>query len=72
MGPSGAGKSTLMDILAGRKSVGNLTGAVLVNGRPRKQAEFARKTAYVPQVGYAVGLYGCLWHVAAGRFQLWH
>lgn len=51
MGPSGAGKSTLMDILAGRKSVGNLTGAVLVNGRPRKQAEFARKTAYVPQVG---------------------
>jgi ABC-type multidrug transport system ATPase subunit len=49
MGPSGAGKSTLMDILAGRKSVGNLTGAVLVNGRPRKQAEFARKTAYVPQ-----------------------
>lgn len=50
MGPSGAGKSTLMDILAGRKSVGNLTGAVLVNARPRKKAEFARKTAYVPQV----------------------
>eukprot|EP00878_Enallax_costatus_P000100 GHUV01000134.1.p1 GENE.GHUV01000134.1~~GHUV01000134.1.p1 ORF type:complete len:870 (+),score=236.10 GHUV01000134.1:1054-3663(+) len=49
MGPSGAGKSTLMDILAGRKSVGNLTGAVLVNSRPRKKAEFARKTAYVPQ-----------------------
>lgn len=50
MGPSGAGKSTLMDILAGRKSVGNLTGAVLVDGKPRRQQEFARKTAYVPQV----------------------
>ncbi|WIA12817.1 hypothetical protein OEZ85_006447 [Tetradesmus obliquus] len=49
MGPSGAGKSTLMDILAGRKSVGNLTGSVLVNGLPRKKDEFARKTAYVPQ-----------------------
>lgn len=50
MGPSGAGKSTLMDILAGRKSVGNLTGSVLVNSLPRKKDEFARKTAYVPQV----------------------
>eukprot|EP00882_Tetradesmus_deserticola_P021972 GHRQ01023833.1.p2 GENE.GHRQ01023833.1~~GHRQ01023833.1.p2 ORF type:complete len:118 (-),score=39.96 GHRQ01023833.1:895-1248(-) len=50
MGPSGAGKSTLMDILAGRKSVGNLTGSVLVNGRPRRKDEFARQTAYVPQV----------------------
>jgi ABC-type multidrug transport system ATPase subunit len=50
MGPSGAGKSTLMDILAGRKSVGNLTGSVNVNGMPRKKDEFARKTAYVPQV----------------------
>eukprot|EP00879_Flechtneria_rotunda_P001281 GHRR01001430.1.p1 GENE.GHRR01001430.1~~GHRR01001430.1.p1 ORF type:complete len:214 (+),score=57.94 GHRR01001430.1:477-1118(+) len=49
MGPSGAGKSTLMDILAGRKSVGNLTGEVLVAGLPREQDEFARKTAYVPQ-----------------------
>eukprot|EP00878_Enallax_costatus_P020993 GHUV01022209.1.p1 GENE.GHUV01022209.1~~GHUV01022209.1.p1 ORF type:complete len:299 (-),score=59.91 GHUV01022209.1:26-922(-) len=57
MGPSGAGKSTLMDILAGRKSVGNLTGAVLVNSRPRKKAEFARKTAYVPQVYTPVCVY---------------
>lgn len=28
LGPSGAGKSTLMDMLAGRKSVGRLTGQV--------------------------------------------
>ena len=49
MGPSGAGKSTLMDMISARKSVGRLSGEVLVNGAPRG-ADFARKTAYVPQV----------------------
>lgn len=49
MGPSGAGKSTLMDILAQRKSVGNLSGFLLVNGEPATSG-FVRKTTYVPQV----------------------
>lgn len=49
MGPSGAGKSTLMDILAQRKSMGNLSGFLLVNGQPATSA-FIRKTTYVPQV----------------------
>jgi len=49
MGPSGAGKSTLMDILAGRKSVGHLTGEVLVNGAPQDKKRFTRQTAYIPQ-----------------------
>ena len=48
LGPSGAGKSTLMDILAMRKSLGNLTGTLLVNGR-RASRRFVRMTAYVPQ-----------------------
>jgi len=48
LGPSGAGKSTFMDILALRKSVGNLTGRLLVNGQ-RATKRFVRKTAYVPQ-----------------------
>ena len=48
LGPSGAGKSTLMDILAMRKSVGALTGKLLVGGRPAARS-FIRKTAYVPQ-----------------------
>jgi hypothetical protein len=48
MGPSGAGKSTFMDILALRKSVGELTGRILVNGARATKA-FIRKTAYVPQ-----------------------
>jgi hypothetical protein len=38
-----------MDIISARKSVGRLTGEVLVNGRPRGEG-FTLKTAYVPQV----------------------
>jgi hypothetical protein len=65
LGPSGAGKSTLMDILAQRKSTGNLSGFLLVNGQPATST-FIRKTAYVPQVGGAAarGLGMC---VSAGR-----
>ena len=53
LGPSGAGKSTLMDILAQRKSTGNLSGFLLANGRPTTSS-FIRKTAYVPQVSNTV------------------
>jgi len=48
MGPSGAGKSTFMDCLALRKSVGELSGQLLLNGQPATKS-FIRKTAYVPQ-----------------------
>eukprot|EP00879_Flechtneria_rotunda_P005971 GHRR01006278.1.p1 GENE.GHRR01006278.1~~GHRR01006278.1.p1 ORF type:complete len:428 (+),score=125.08 GHRR01006278.1:410-1693(+) len=48
MGPSSAGKSTFMDILAMRKSVGNLTGRLLLSGKVANKS-FFRKTAYVPQ-----------------------
>ncbi len=41
IGPSGAGKTTLLDILSQRKSLGDLTGEVLVNGQ--KPDEFFRK-----------------------------
>lgn len=54
LGPSGAGKSTLMDILAQRKSMGNLSGFLLVDGQPATSS-FIRKTAYVPQVRDALG-----------------
>jgi ABC-type multidrug transport system ATPase subunit len=33
MGPSGAGKTTFIDIIAQRKTVGTITGSVLVNGK---------------------------------------
>ncbi|KAI8468849.1 MAG: P-loop containing nucleoside triphosphate hydrolase protein [Monoraphidium minutum] len=48
LGPSGAGKSTFMDILAMRKSIGTLSGRLLVNGS-RASKRFIKKTAYVPQ-----------------------
>eukprot|EP00884_Botryococcus_braunii_P011338 jgi/Botrbrau1/20204/Bobra.31_1s0001.1 len=48
VGPSGAGKSTLLDILAQRKSAGNLTGQVWMNGKPLGQ-KFKRVSAYVSQ-----------------------
>jgi hypothetical protein len=46
-----------MDILAMRKSIGNLTGVLMVNGA-RATKRFIKKTAYVPQVG------GPLWLTA--------
>jgi ABC-type multidrug transport system ATPase subunit len=49
MGPSGAGKSTLMDILAMRKSTGQLSGSVLLDGQPASRA-FISHTSYIPQV----------------------
>ena len=55
MGPSGAGKSTLMDILAARKTVGDIKGQVLVNGAPRKDSTFTKMAAYVPQVSKLAG-----------------
>lgn len=63
MGASGAGKvncreiklrtnwfiqSTLLDVLAGRKSSGRITGEVLINGK-KPDHTFTRYTAYVTQ-----------------------
>ena len=38
-----------MDVLAGRKTVGAVTGEVLVNGRPKQQATWARVLGCVPR-----------------------
>lgn len=35
LGPSGAGKTTFLDMLAGRKNVGKMSGKILVNGVER-------------------------------------
>jgi ATP-binding cassette subfamily G (WHITE) protein 2 (SNQ2) len=48
MGASGAGKTTLLDVLAGRKTIGVVSGDVLVSGR-KLGVEFQRGTAYVEQ-----------------------
>ncbi|KAG7350244.1 ABC-2 type transporter-domain containing protein [Nitzschia inconspicua] len=49
MGSSGAGKTTLMDVLSLRKSSGEITGEVQLNGHPQEELTFRRCTGYVEQ-----------------------
>jgi ABC-type multidrug transport system ATPase subunit/ABC-type multidrug transport system permease subunit len=56
MGSSGAGKTTLMDVIAGRKTTGVITGEILVNGRPKKTHSFNRLAGYVEQQDIHFGL----------------
>lgn len=49
MGSSGAGKTTLMDVLSLRKSSGEITGEVTLNGHPQEAKSFRRCTGYVEQ-----------------------
>ncbi|MEW5297917.1 MAG: hypothetical protein WDW36_001095 [Sanguina aurantia] len=49
MGGSGAGKTTLMDVIAGRKTVGEITGDIWVNGKPKDQRAWSRVMGYVEQ-----------------------
>ena len=57
MGSSGAGKTTLMDVIAGRKTMGRITGDILVNGRPKDTASFNHLTGYVEQQDLHMGLH---------------
>jgi ABC-type multidrug transport system ATPase subunit len=49
MGSSGAGKTTLMDVIAGRKTAGTMTGQILVCGYPKNQATFSKLMGYAEQ-----------------------
>ncbi|KAK9126461.1 hypothetical protein Scep_015307 [Stephania cephalantha] len=49
VGVSGAGKTTLMDVLAGRKTGGNIEGSISISGYPKNQATFARISGYCEQ-----------------------
>ena len=49
MGGSGAGKTTFMDVVAGRKTVGRISGEILVNGHPKNQKTWSRVVGYVEQ-----------------------
>jgi ABC-type multidrug transport system ATPase subunit len=49
MGSSGAGKTTLMDVLALRKTSGEIEGEVCLNGHPQEELSFRRCAGYVEQ-----------------------
>ena len=49
MGSSGAGKTTLMDVLAMRKTSGEIQGEICLNGHPQEENSFRRSTGYVEQ-----------------------
>jgi len=49
MGPSGAGKTTFMNVLCGKATYGEMTGEVLVNGRPGSVSDYKQMMGFVPQ-----------------------
>jgi ABC-type multidrug transport system ATPase subunit len=49
LGPSGSGKTTFLDVLAGRKTVGETTGEVLFGGKAPSIQFLRRHTGYVEQ-----------------------
>lgn len=49
MGVSGAGKTTLLDVLASRRTIGVISGQILVDGKQR-DGSFQRKTGYAQQL----------------------
>ncbi|KAJ0613252.1 putative ABC transporter, P-loop containing nucleoside triphosphate hydrolase [Helianthus annuus] len=49
VGVSGAGKTTLMDVLAGRKTGGHISGQIYVSGYLKNQETFARISGYCEQ-----------------------
>ncbi|KAF8937941.1 hypothetical protein BGZ47_008810 [Haplosporangium gracile] len=49
MGPSGAGKSTLVDILAGKRKDGKVSGHILLNGKQVHESEIRRAVGFVDQ-----------------------
>ncbi|EGG13290.1 ABC transporter G family protein [Cavenderia fasciculata] len=62
MGLSGSGKTSLLDILSGRKNVGDITGEVLINGYPRLK-NFKRISGYVTQEDIMIGTLTCREHL---------
>lgn len=50
MGSTGAGKTTLMDVIAGRKTGGKITGDILLNGYSASDLAIRRATGYCEQM----------------------
>ncbi|KUF88270.1 UDP-3-O- N-acetylglucosamine deacetylase [Phytophthora nicotianae] len=50
MGSTGAGKTTLMDVIAGRKTGGKITGKIMLNGYEASDLAIRRCTGYCEQM----------------------
>ncbi|GMF32289.1 unnamed protein product [Phytophthora lilii] len=50
MGSTGAGKTTLMDVIAGRKTGGKITGKIMLNGYEASDLAIRRSTGYCEQM----------------------
>jgi len=59
MGPSGSGKTTFLDVLAGRKTVGSITGGIHYGGLPASSSLIRRVTGYVEQFDTLVATLSC-------------
>ena len=57
MGPSGSGKTTLLDVLAGRKTAGEVKGIVLYAGRPATHQFLRRFTGLCGAIRCGPSLY---------------
>ncbi|KAK9823062.1 hypothetical protein WJX81_005585 [Elliptochloris bilobata] len=55
MGPSGSSKTTLLDVLAGRKTVGTISGQILFAGQHATRTFLRRYTGYVEQFDTLLG-----------------
>ncbi len=74
MGPSGSGKTTLLDVLAGRKTAGDISGEIRF-GHAKPSAAFLRRyTGYVEQFDTLIGaltVSEMLMYTAEVRRTLW-
>ena len=65
MGPSGAGKTTLLDILAGRKTVGQVTGQVALAGGIRRWGYVTQDDLHLS----TLTVHECLFYAALLRLE---
>ena len=63
MGPSGAGKTSLLDVLAGRKNQGRITGSICLNGLELNPAQLRNISGYVVQEDILPGMLTVLEHL---------
>eukprot|EP00216_Chloropicon_sp_CCMP2111_P004244 CAMPEP_0198234556 /NCGR_PEP_ID=MMETSP1446-20131203/545_1 /TAXON_ID=1461542 ORGANISM="Unidentified sp, Strain CCMP2111" /NCGR_SAMPLE_ID=MMETSP1446 /ASSEMBLY_ACC=CAM_ASM_001112 /LENGTH=797 /DNA_ID=CAMNT_0043915353 /DNA_START=24 /DNA_END=2414 /DNA_ORIENTATION=- len=57
LGPSGAGKTTLLDVISHRKTVGEMKGKILLDGKKVSKLRLKTDTAYIQQQDVLLGYF---------------